>query len=71
MYILAPENEFREIIYSFSTIFGTKFVVCSNNFENRLTSKNLCQKLILNRDFALTREINQDHKLLILATVLS
>ena len=31
--------------------------------------KILCQKLILNRDFALAREMIQDHKLSILATL--
>ena len=79
VYILARKNEFPEIIYAFfggrqnifSTIFGTKFVVicAAKILKIGKQIKNLCPKLILNRDFALAREIIQDHKLLIQATV--
>ena len=81
MYILAPENEFPEIIYAFfegrqnifSTIFGTKFVIiCAAKILKICQQiKILCLKLILIRDFVLAREIIQDHKLSILATVLT
>ena len=33
--------------------------MCRKNFENRFTSKNLMSKMLLNRDFALAREIIQ------------
>ena len=57
-YILAPENGFPEIIYTFfegrqnifSTIFGTKFVVICAAKILKIASqiKILCPKLILN-----------------------
>ena len=46
----------------------------SKNFKNQLTNKDFmtfCPKLILNRDPALAREIIYDHKLPILATLLT
>ena len=45
--------------------------MCSKNFEDLLTNKILCPKLILNRDFALARKIIHDHKLSVLATILT
>ena len=33
--------------------------MCRKNFENRFTNKNLMPKMVLNRDFALAREIIQ------------
>ena len=80
MFILALENEFSEIIYTFfggrqtifSTIFGTKFVIyAAKILKTGLQIRNLCPRLILNREFALAREIIHDHKLSILATLLT
>ena len=81
MYILAPENEFPEIIYAFFgvrqnssvTIFDTKFIVicAAKNLKIGQQIKILSPKLILNRDFALAREIIQDHKNSFLATFLT
>ena len=54
VYILAPENEFPEIIYAFFggkqnifSTFGTKYVfnMCSKNFENQLTNKDFMLKI--------------------------
>ena len=79
MFNLALENKFSEIIYIFfggvqnifSTLFGTKFVILCAAKIMKIGEqiKILCPKLILNRDFALAREIIHDHKLLILATL--
>ena len=44
-------------------------MLCSNNFENLLTNKDVMPKLILKRGFALAREIIHDHKLSILTTL--
>ena len=48
--------------------------MCSKHFENRLTNKDFMpKKIILNRDFALAilREVIHEHKLSILATLLT
>ena len=57
----------------FSTIFATKLVVicAANILKFGWQIKILCPKLILNRDFALAREIIHDHKLSVLATSLT
>ena len=55
----------------FLTLFSTKFVVkCAAKKKKKigLQIKIVCPKLILNRDFALAREIIHDHKLSVLAT---
>ena len=73
MFILALENEFGEKQNIFSTIFGTKFVVicAAKILQIGKQIKILCTKLILNRDFALAREIIHDHNLSILANLLT
>ena len=77
MLFLTFGNEFSGIMYSlyggrqniFLTIFGTKFVVkcAAKNLKIGQQIKILCPKIILNRDFALAREIIHDHKLSVLA----
>ena len=55
----------------FSQQYFALFVIyAAKNFENRLTKK-LCSKLSMTREFALAREIIQDHKLSILAKFLT
>ena len=78
MLFLTFDHEFSGIMYSlfggrqtnFLTIFCTKFVVkcTAKSLKIGKQIKMLCPKLILNRDFALTRENIHDHKLSVLAT---
>ena len=78
---LSFDDEFSWIMYSlfgcrqniFLIIFSTKFVVkCAPEILKIIYQiKILCPKFILNRDFALAREIILDHKTSVLATVLT
>ena len=82
MLFLTSDYEFLRIMYPlfegrqniFLTIFSTKFVVKypAKLFKIDKEIKILCLKLlILNRDFALAREIINDHKFSVLATILT